>query len=77
MTIVFPGQIDRMDDFLKKEIIAVHWGIGDLTGCTTKEQVAKVVAKANLQPTECQFENGIVISFYKQNGYGGLLYSSL
>lgn len=63
MTRAFPGQTDRLKDFLQKEIIAVHWGIDDLTGCTTKQQVAKVVANANLQPRDASLKTGLLFRF--------------
>lgn len=58
-----PGQIDRMADFLNKGIIAVHWGIGDLTGCTLKSEVAAVVAKANLEERDANLKTGLLYRF--------------
>lgn len=62
----FPGQIDRMVEFLEQKIIAVHWGIGDLTGCNTKEEVAKVVGQANLQPRDASLKTGLLNRFVNQ-----------
>lgn len=63
MTRAFPGDTNRLEDFLEKGIIAVHWNIGDLTGCTTKEQVAKVVADANLKPRNASLKTGLLFRF--------------
>ena len=58
-----PGKMNRMSEFLEKGIIAVHWGIGDLTGCVAKEEVAKVVAKANLKPRDANLKTGLLHRF--------------
>ncbi|MGE7839084.1 hypothetical protein [Viridibacillus arvi] len=63
MVRAFPDQTDRMTEFLKDNIIAVHWGIGDLTGCTTKKDVEKVVAKANLMPRDASLKIGLLDRF--------------
>lgn len=63
MVRAFPGQTNRITDFLEKEIIAVHWKVGDLTGCTTKEQVEKVVANANLLPRDASLKTGLLFRF--------------
>jgi len=63
MVRAFPNQTDRMEEFLENEIIAVHWGIGDLTGCTTKKDVAKVVAQAKLQPRDASLKTGLLDRF--------------
>lgn len=41
----FPEQVDRKDVFLQKNIIAVSWGIDDLTNCNDKEMISQVVEK--------------------------------
>lgn len=58
-----PNGINRMVDFLNQNIIAVHWGIGDLTGCATKEDVAKVVKHANLLPRDASLKTGLLNRF--------------
>jgi len=70
MVRAFPGQIDRMATFLEENIIAVHWGIGDLTGCTIKDDIANVVAKANLQPRDASLKIGLLNSFVNQMKVG-------
>ncbi|MEB8573088.1 hypothetical protein [Bacillus cereus] len=66
MVRAFPGQVDRMVKFLESNIIAVHWGIGDLTGCTTKQDVAKVVSQANLQARDASLKTGLLHRFVNQ-----------
>ena len=63
MTRAFPGQIDHMVDFLEKDIIAVHWGISDLTGCKTKDEVARVVENANLEARDASLKVGLLFRF--------------
>lgn len=70
MVRAFPGQTDRMTEFLEDNIIAVHWGIGDLTGCTTKQDIAKIVAKANLQPRDASLKTGLLYRFALQMKVG-------
>ena len=70
MVRAFPNQTDRMTDFLENDIIAVHWGIGDLTGCTTKEEIANVVSQANLQPRDASLKTGLLYRFSIQMKVG-------
>lgn len=63
MVRAFPDQTDRMEEFLESDIIAVHWGISDLTGCTTKQDVANVVAKANLKLRDASLKTGLLHRF--------------
>lgn len=70
MVRAFPGQIDQMATFLKENIIAVHWGIGNLTGCTTKSDIANVVAIANLQPRDASLKIGLLDRFVNQMKVG-------
>lgn len=66
----FPDQTDRMTEFVEDNIIAVHWGIGDLTGCTTKKDVENVVAKANLMPRDASLKIGLLNRFVNQMKIG-------
>lgn len=70
MVRAFPNQTDRMTEFLENNIIAVHWGIGDLTGCTTKKAVADVVAQADLQPRDASLKTGLLHRFVNQMKIG-------
>jgi predicted Mrr-cat superfamily restriction endonuclease len=63
MVRAFPDQTDRMTEFLEGNIIAVYWGIGNLTECTSKQDVAKVVAQANLQPRDASLKIGLLHRF--------------
>ncbi|MDK8747727.1 hypothetical protein QP810_10915 [Streptococcus agalactiae] len=66
----FPNQTDRMTEFLEDNIIAVHWGIGDLTGCTTKQDIAKIIEQANLQPRDASLKTGLLYRFAIQMKVG-------
>jgi len=70
MVRAFPGNEDRKDTFLQKNIIAVHWGIGDLTGCNTKEDIARVVDQANLKPRDASLKIGLLNRFVNQMKIG-------
>jgi len=70
MVRAFPDKIDRMTEFLEDNTIAVHWGIGDLTGCTTKKDVEKVLAKANLLPRNASLKTGLLNRFVNQMKIG-------
>ena len=70
MVRAFPNQTDRMTKFLEDNIIAVHWGIGDLTGCSTKEDVENVVAQANLMPRDASLKAGLLDRFVNQMKIG-------
>lgn len=70
MVRAFPGQIDRMEEFLENSIIAVHWGIGDLTGCNTKGEIAEVVKLANLKPRDASLKIGLLHRFVNQMKIG-------
>ena len=59
-------QTNRMTKFLDDNIIAVHWGIGDLTGCSTKKDVENVVAQANLKPRDASLKVGLLNCFVNQ-----------
>lgn len=63
MVRAYPGNTSRMKEFLEDNIIAVNWGIGDLTGCNTKEAVAQVVAQAGLQPRDASLKTGLLNRF--------------
>lgn len=63
MVRAFPGDTDCMTEFLEENIIAVHWGIGDLTGCSTKDHIAKVVAQSNLKPRDASLKTGLLDRF--------------
>lgn len=65
-----PGNKDRIVEFFELGIIAVHWGIGDLTGCDTKDEVAKVVEKANLQPRDASLKIGLLNRFVNKMEIG-------
>jgi predicted Mrr-cat superfamily restriction endonuclease len=70
MVRAFPDQTDRMTEFLGNNIIAVHWGISDLTGCATKKDVAEVVAQADLQPRDASLKTGLLHRFVNQMKIG-------
>ncbi|WGT39966.1 hypothetical protein QH639_04075 [Lysinibacillus sp. 1 U-2021] len=70
MVRAFPDQTDRMTEFLEDNIIAVHWGIGDLTGCSTKKDVENVVAQANLMPRDASLKVGLLDRFVNQMKIG-------
>ncbi|MER2007689.1 MAG: hypothetical protein ABS939_09575 [Psychrobacillus sp.] len=70
MVRAFPDQTNRMREFLEDNIIAVYWGIEDLTGCTTKKDVEKVVAKANLLPRDASLKTGLLNRFVNQMEIG-------
>ncbi len=59
----FPGNTDRIVEFLELNIIAVHWGIGDLTGCNSKDDIAKVVSQENLQQRDASLKTGLLNRF--------------
>ncbi|MDA2732897.1 hypothetical protein PDR34_24400 [Bacillus cereus] len=85
MVRAFPDQTDRMEEFLESDIIAVHWGISDLTGCTTKQDVANVVAQANLKVRDASLKTGLLHRFVNQMNinnhcivpYGDVFYTCL
>jgi predicted Mrr-cat superfamily restriction endonuclease len=66
MVRAFPLQMDRMKEFLENNIIAVSWGIDDLTGCQSKEQIAEVVARKNLKPRDASLKVGLLHKFVNQ-----------
>lgn len=70
MVRAFPGETDRMDEFLEGNIIAVHWGIGDLTGCTTKKAVKAVVDQAKLEPRDASLKTGLLDRFVNKMTIG-------
>lgn len=70
MVRAFPGNIDRMVNFLEMDIIAVHWGIGDLSGCHSKEDVSKVVAQAELEPRDASLKTGLLNRFVNKMQIG-------
>lgn len=70
MVRAFPDQTDRMTEFLEDNIIAVYWGVDDLTGCVTKQDIAKVVANANLQPRDASLKTGLLYRFAIQMKVG-------
>ncbi|MFJ7408229.1 MULTISPECIES: hypothetical protein [unclassified Lysinibacillus] len=67
-----PGSQERITDFLMGGIIAVHWGIGDLTGCKTKEDVAKVVAQKKLEARDASLKTGLLYKFVNEMKIGDL-----
>lgn len=70
MVRAYPGQTDRMEKFLEDNIIAVHWGISDLTGCLTKEDVKAVVAQAGLEPRDASLKTGLLDRFVNKMKIG-------
>ena len=63
-------QTNRMAKFLEDNIIAVSWGIGDLTGCSTKKDIELVVAQANLKARNASLKVGLLGRFVNQMKIG-------
>jgi len=59
-----------METFLERNIIAVHWGIADLTGCNTKEEIANVVGQAKLLPRDASLKTGLLDRFVNKMQIG-------
>lgn len=66
----FPEQVDRKDVFLQKDIIAVSWGIDDLTHCDDKDMISQVVERKNLEPRDASLKVGLLDKFKNQMKIG-------
>lgn len=63
MVRAFPDQIDRKEEFLENDIIAVYWGVGDLTECLNKHQIEESVAQLDLAPRDASLKVGLLDRF--------------
>ncbi|KML32363.1 hypothetical protein [Rossellomorea marisflavi] len=70
MVRAFPNKVNRMEEFLSEGIIAVYWGVGDLTDCNTKSEVASVVRKTSVDSRNTSLQIGLLNSFVNRMSIG-------
>lgn len=62
----YPEGIDRVQAFIHNGMIAVSWGVPDITGCYTKEEIAKIVATVEDEPSAANLKTDLLNRFSNQ-----------